>query len=183
MVIRQWVAINGRGVQMYCRRSMTSARVTRDLGVQEATAKLSPEKRQALLQWLSKSGPFWDDERVYGSDLHLEAQGYPVEGTAIGEAAIRSRDASPNHVYDLISFDPSEWMFSPIEVRWVKEEQDGECAVLPVQNHWKVEQVQARIATARAPHESWWDLARCARQENAQLLFANNAFEPLRGCL
>ena len=79
----------------------------------------------------------------------------------------------------LVSFDPSDWLFHPINVTWVHEDDVREG--ISVGNHWNTASVQACLAANPMGAASWQDLATQMRRACTRLTFATNAFHPLEG--
>ncbi len=77
------------GSELHCHRNLSHAQVTRELGMPQAIQRLEPAERSALTQWLTRHGPFWEDERVHGPDDYLECDDQVVTDTAVGEVAFR----------------------------------------------------------------------------------------------
>ena len=71
MTMRE-VARSRYGRELQCHRNVAHAPVTRGLSMPQAVQGLSRDKRSALMQWLARSGPFWEDYRQHGSDDYLE---------------------------------------------------------------------------------------------------------------
>ena len=92
------------GRELQCHRNVAGAQVTHDLSMPQAIQGLSKDKRRALMQWLTRSGPFWDDHRQHGGDDYLECNGELVTDTAAGEAALRLFHGTS---CGLVSMDPS----------------------------------------------------------------------------
>ena len=109
MAIRE-IARRQYGRELQCHRNVAHARVTRDSSMPQAIQSLSKAKRSALMQWLARSGPFWEDVdfRQHSSDDWLECKGEVVTDTVAGEAAYRLF-----HGIEccLVSMDPSSWVF------------------------------------------------------------------------
>ena len=136
---------------------------------------LSEAKRKALMQWLARSGPFWEDDRQHGPDDYLECKGEVVTDTAVGEAA--------HHVFNgiscgLVSMDPSSWLFSPVPVEWHEGESTRS---IGVPNYWDVQGLKIALDAASVSLASWRDLETVARRRCPDLTFSPNCFEPLRG--
>ena len=75
--------------EVYCHRNMTSVQVMPNVYMQQAIQGLPVDDRRAVMQWLTRRGPFWEDERKHGPDDYLECKGEIVTDTAVGEAAYR----------------------------------------------------------------------------------------------
>ena len=85
MAIREAARRFGRDLQ--CHRNVVNAQVTNDLTMPQAVQSLSSEQRRALMQWLTRRGPFWEDIREHGEEDLMEHNDEVVTDTAVGEAA------------------------------------------------------------------------------------------------
>ena len=65
-------------------RQLTSCR---NMSLQQAIQRLSQDKRRSIMGWLTKYGPFWEEERRHSQDEYLECKGELVTNTVVGEAA------------------------------------------------------------------------------------------------
>ncbi len=174
MKIRQITQRFGR--ELHCHRDVANARVTPTLSMPGAIRALAEAERRALMQWLTRQGPFWEDARVHGRDDYLECGGDIVTDHAVGEAAFCCLRGIERH---LVSMDPSSWTSSPVAVTWVTESGAGK--TVEVLNHWQSDSVRAALRSAPAPLASWQDLAKTATARCRSLTFSPDCFEPLLG--
>jgi hypothetical protein len=164
------------GSSIYCHRNFAHARVTATAVMQQAIQGLPMAQRRAWMQWLTRQGPYWEDAQLHDANEWLEANAEMVTNTAIGEAAIcRSRGLSR----ELISLDPSDWLFTPIVVTWMRNETIRDD--ISVKNHWDIRTVQESLAANPISIDSWGTLATHTQQACTRLTFASNAFDPLAG--
>ena len=147
------------------------------MGLQQVIGNLATEQRRAVLTWLTKSGPFWDDVRWHGADDWLECRGEVVTDTAVGEAAWRCCHGVE---CGLVSLAPSEWCHSPLRVTWVREAEGLGDRNVAVQNWW-CEEVLGAALGSQTPLGSWDDLRDASRNRFAGLVFAEDCFAPLAG--
>ena len=119
MAMRNVARRFGRDVQ--CHRALVAVEVLLGVRMQQALGRLAESERRAAMGWLARGGPFWDDVRRHDVDDWLDCQGEIVTDTAVGEAAYRMLHGVE---CGLISFTPSDWDFSPIEVFWRREAED-----------------------------------------------------------
>ena len=174
MKIRQ--VVRQHGSVLYCHRKLAHAQVTPIAVMQRAVQGLPLSQQRAWMQWLTMNGPYWEDARVHGSDDYLDVNGDIVTDTAIGETAIcRSRGL----LRELISFDPSAWLYTPIKVNWIHNDETAD--EIPVPNSWDITSVQARLTANPRPIVSWVDLAAQTQNMCTRLTFAADTFESLRG--
>ena len=160
----------GRNLQVHY--GVANANVTPGISMQQAVRGLSKDERSSLMQWVAKSGPFWEEFRRHNEDDWLEFDGEIVTDTAVGEAAYR---ISHNNECSLVSMDPSSWLRSPLSVEWRESAKS-----INVPNYWDAESLRTAL-DASFPLASWNDLKSLAQSRCTDLTFSQNCFEPLRG--
>lgn len=172
-VARQWKR------DIYCTRRMVEAMPMPGVPMPAAVQGLNEAQRRSVLQWLNRSGPFWDEERQHGEDEWLEdAEGEIVTDSAVGEAAYRTLigiDAS------LVSVVPSDWDRSPV---WVtRRREDGETEGERIQlDNWRDAIALAKaLEDAAPPMGSWQAVSEVAVGKFERLMFADDCFEALDG--
>ena len=176
MVIRSLLRQFGR--DLYCHRNLVNRRVTQDATIPQAVQGLDQNSRRALMGWLTRHGPFWEDVREHGEDDYLECFTYEdriVTDTAVGEAAYgcclgRNRG--------LVSVVPSAWRVSPVQVEWHEED---DVRSVEVRNYWDAGGLEAELRDLQPPIRSWLDLETNARTCCPDLVFAPDSFAPLAG--
>ncbi len=163
------------GRELYCHRNVVNAQVTRDLTMPQAVQSLSIDKRRALMQWLTRYGPFWEDVRQHTGDDYLECRDDIVTDTAVGEAAyccFQEIDRA------LVSINPSAWLTSPLSVNWYENEH---VSSIDIHNYWDVGVLEASLESVPVILESWADLEQVARHRCLGLTFSPGSFGPLNG--
>ena len=174
MKIRTISRQNGWAVS--CHRSFVNGQVTKETRIPEALKVLRLEEQRAVMSWLSRQGPFWDDARLHDSDDWYEWDGNVVTDSAVGEAAhclLHGIDCG------LVSLVPSNFSFDPVEVDRVFDDETRKRVDIP--NHWEPAAFKVFFAAAPPALTSWTVLADHAASRCTRLTFAGNAFEPLRG--
>ena len=174
MGIRQH--IRKHGYTLFCHRDIASARVTPDLVMQQAVNCLSMDEKRAWMQWLTRLGPHWEDNRLYDEDGWLEVAGECVSKSAVGEAAVCCLRGLPR---ELVSFDPSTWLRSPINVKWVHADESSDD--ITVENHWNLDSVKRTLAVNPKPVASWKDVEVRSVERCSRLSFSKDAFNALDG--
>ena len=173
MAIREAARRFGRDLQ--CHRNVVNAQVTNDLTMPQAVQSLSSEQRRALMQWLTRRGPFWEDIREHGEEDLMEHNDEVVTDTAVGEAAyclIHGIGRS------LVSVQPSSWLTSPLVVKWHDNER---VRSIEVPNYWDKDDVESLLESAPFQLGSWKDLEEVAQIRCPDLTFARDSFDPLIG--
>ena len=174
MGIRQ--EIDRLGSSLYGHRSLATASVGPDCVMQQATSGFPRDKRLAWLRWLNTRGPFWEDFRQHGTNDWIEVNGEPVTDSAVGEAAFCCIHGLPR---ELVSFDPSDWLFSPVKATWLRDDSQGEHVSIP--NHWRLESVQESLAANPPTINSWAALSTFSRRAYTRVTITEDAFHPLYG--
>lgn len=164
------------GRELYCHRNLCHAKVTNTLRMPQAIQLLSQDKKSALMQWLTRHGPFWEDDRVHGPDDYLECNAQIVTDTAIGEAAFRCFHGGDHRLVSLV---PSSWEFTPLSV-WLRLD-GGDDLVTKIMNYLTTDVLEAALRSAPRIIETWDQLAVIAQERFPHLTFALDAFDPFRG--
>lgn len=176
MVIRSLMRRFGR--ELYCHRNLVNSRVTQDATISQAIRGLDQNSRRALMGWLTRYGPFWEDVREHGEDDYLDCFRYGdsiVTDTAVGEAAYGCFHGRGR---GLVSVVPSSWEFSPVPVQWHAED---DIRSIDVRNYWDAGALEGELRDLRPPLGSWSDLETTARTCCPDLTFAPDGFAPLAG--
>lgn len=142
----------------------------------QAVRELSREEANALMAWISRHGPFWEEVRVHAGDDYLECDGEIVTDTAVGEAGFCCIQLTERA---LVSISPSNWERSPVSVTLVSDENNRQS--VNVNNYYTVEGLQLALETAPRPMTSWSDLRNVSLARCQNLTFSADAFEPLMG--
>ena len=162
-------------LNLYCHWNVANRQVTQDRSLPQVIGALDRDSRQALMGWLMRHGPFWEDVREHSGDEYLEYEGEVVTDSAVGEAAYNRFHGIDQGV---VSMDPSDWLSSPLTVTWVR---DGQAPGVDVPNFWEADTLKIALEAARAPLASWPDLEMTARARCPDLTFSQESFAPLNG--
>ena len=140
-VMKIRTAIRRAGRELFCHRNLANAQVTANQTMPQAIQSMEHSARQAWIQWLTKRGPFWVEQRQHAEDEWLEIEdGTIVTDSGVGEAAYCLLHDLPRHT---VSFDPSDWLRNPITVTWRKD--DHVQTTVEVPNHWTLESVEQAL--------------------------------------
>ena len=165
------------GRELHCHRKILNAQVTQSMSLPQVIQSWTMDERQSVMQWLTRHGPFWEDERRHGPDEYLECNGDVVTDTAVGEAAVRCLDKIET---SLVSLTPSSWAFSPAIVRW-KSDNDEEVERVNIPNYWDAATLEIDLRTASPQITSWETLENMSKARCTQLTFSSDCFDPLKG--
>lgn len=164
------------GRDVYCHTAILTRDVLRGVSLQRMAGTLPHEQRRVVMFWLTKGGPFWWWDRRHGDDDYLESNGDIVTESAIAEAAFRKL-----HDVDcsLMSFSPSDWNETPIEVIRRREAEGLDDESVAVENFWTVSSLQQRLDREMAPVSSWHELWQVSERRFSKLTFGEYCFRPL----
>lgn len=160
---------------LYCHRGFANRPAMSDTTLRRAVATLSVDQQRAVMAWLDRSGPYWDDEREHDGGDWYECGGEIITDTAIGEAAhclLHGIDRG------LVSLIPSDLAYDPVSVEQVIDELNRVPVAVP--NFWDAIDVDAYLAAAQPALSSWATLEALAKARFTNLTFGTDAFQPLR---
>lgn len=174
MIARQ--SIERRGLRLRCRK-FAHTHINKTTTVLQALQSLPDRnKRLGILSWMTKQGPFWEDDRLHTDYDWFEVSGEIVTDTAVGEAAMHILQGL---TATLVSFTPSAWERTPIDVDRVQD--DASRMTVSVPNVWTQAQVELALQQAERPLQSWDDLVHWAQRECSHLTLAANVIAHLDG--
>lgn len=164
------------GHELYCHKNMANAQVTNAMKMPQAIQHFPRPEQSALMQWLTRNGPYWEDYQEHGSDDYFECNDEIVTDSAVGEAAYRCFHAG---MCQLVSMIPSDWEESPLSVWWRDNgDVDKQVGVI---NHLDAGTIEEVLRNEQAPLESWVQLEATCRARFINIRFAEDAFSPLSG--
>ena len=167
------------GWELLCHRNLLIGNPMPGVTMHQAIMGFPLEsERRAAMAWLTRAGPFWDDMRRHGAGDWLECRDDIVTDTAVGESAFRTL-----HGVDcgLISFSPSDWNFTPVEVTWCREAEGLESRNAVLENWWNAAALEDALQDRAPPIGSWGELREACVHRFESLTFAEDCFEPLAG--
>lgn len=163
------------GRDIYCHRNLVYTQATATMTLPQAVKSLSQAERSAVMQWIDRQGPFWNESRTHDPNEYFECNGQVVTDSAIGEAAFRRFNGLD---WSLFSLTPSTWGQSPLIVEWKKTHKDQSIDVL---NHITLASLDQALRTAPSTIDSWSKLSEAAKARFTKISFSNDAFTPLQG--
>ncbi|MCY4585107.1 MAG: hypothetical protein OXB98_03625 [Bryobacterales bacterium] len=146
--------------------------------MQQAMSRIADSERRAVMSWLTRAGPFWDDLRQHGANDWLACGDELVTDTAVGEAAFRSLHGV---ACGLVSVTPSDWEFSPVEVAWCFRDGGLTDQHASLENWVEVDELQRKLQGTAPPLSSWDDVREACSARFENLIFGTDCFEPMRG--
>ena len=164
------------GREVFCHQALLNVDPMPGVTMQQALQHLSVNERRAALGWLTRDGPFWNDLREHGPNDWLECEDEVVTDSAVGEAAFRTLQGIE---CGLVSFVPSNWDYSPIDVIWRREAEGLENQHTHLDNWRDVVTLEEVLREAAPPIRSWDDLRRVSMNRFESLTFAEGCFSPL----
>ena len=168
------------GREVHCHRMLLAAEAMPGVPMQQAFQRLSVNERRSAMRWLTHGGPFWDEDglRRHGADDYLECRDEVVTDRAVGEAAYRMLHGME---CALVSFTPSDWNFSPVEVTWRRDDEGLGDRTATLENWRDAVALEDRLRDTPPPVRSWDDLRRVSTGRFGNLTFAGACFDPLAG--
>ncbi len=132
-----------------------------------------------VMIWIDRDGPFIEDNRISDPDEYLslpEHNDEVITDAGIGEAAFRQFRGFDN---SLVSFIPSDYNYTPIEVCWHHNNSDVEsCDLL---NFWEAQELENYLQTRQSLPSSWQDMINQLPSRFPNLTFLNDLDRHLAG--
>jgi len=149
-----------------CSRSLHAIELLNTTNLLTGVLANNSPLKTLLLSWLTKYGPFWDDERVNNEEDYFECLGSDVTDQGLGEAARREILEQMTSCY---SFEGVNGVFatSPLEV--VHGLPDEPEAILPIENFWDIEALRSEIQGCQPLPSNWGEAVSRARDDYPSL--------------
>ena len=163
------------GIELCSHHNIGNEYISPGTTLSNALQKFTRDEKASLLVWLTKHGPFWEDDIRHGPDDYLECRDQIVTEKALGEAAYRSAKFGDD--LRLVSFAPSDWEYSPIVVQMATDV----TADVEVPNYWQLSVLKAALQQAEPPIASWEQMEAVARSRFSLLTFSTDCFSHLKG--
>ena len=127
--------------------------------------------------WIDKHGPFIEDELLRSPGEYLDLNdGTVVSEESIGEAAARQFEGLPS---GLVSFAPSTFQHTPVEVRWHQD--DGNTATCDLSNYWAAQELGRYLEGQRQAPATWREFIEQLPARFPNLTFFPNLESHLNG--
>ena len=177
MALRAVARRHGR--EIYCHRMLVAAKTGPNTTMKQALQGLDRDEWRAVMSWMTRGGPFWDDDnrRQHSCDDYLDVSGDEiVTDTAVGEAAFRTL-----HGIDcaLVSVTPSDWDYTPVKAVWRRGAGDVPDETADIENWRDGAALEKRLRGAPLGIRKWADLRQISMKRFGRLVFAEDCFEPL----
>ena len=166
--------------EIYCHRMFADARTGPGTTMRQALQRLGRDERLAAMSWITRGGPFWDDDdlRRHGADDWLECRDDIVTDTAVGEAAFRTLHGIE---CALVSVTPSAWNYSPVKAVWRREEEGVSDETADIENWRDDAALEKRLRNAPRPSPVMGRFTEDIDEPVRQIGVAEDCFEPLDG--
>lgn len=161
---------------LLCTRTIMVRPVTQNLTFQEAIYSTKDHNLRSLtLNWISKSGPFWEEQRQVIEDDYFEYDNRDITDSGIGEAA---RHSSTGSISEVVSFQGSGFDQSPLLVIQGLPEEPLDSHTL--KNNWTWDQLRHSIQAARPPIRNWAQMGEEASARFEYLNLSSACVSPLQ---
>ena len=129
------------------------------------------------MAWMSKNGPFWDDERQSNADDYFEFDGIDVTDAGLGEAARRILAGNEVTTYSFSRPD-KRFSFSPLAVMHGLPE--APINTVCFENIWEICRLEQAFENSTPPPSDWSDMTQRLRAKFVNLLIPDGAVNTLK---
>ena len=146
---------------LYCASGMPNTEIRPGVRVSAVGWRLPRDKRGLLFQWVSKKGPFIEDDPQAADDDLFLFEGEDVTNLGLGEAARRTLAKRPAAALSPVQDPASRFAVDPLcVVHGLEEEPIGR---VPVTNFHETNALADALRAARPEPETWPELLAEAR--------------------
>lgn len=162
-----------KSLNLYCKRDFINYRLSNDETIFKYVMGFEKTEKIDVLTWLSKSGPFWDDEQLHSlGDLYVHDK-EEVTGTALAEAAAQLFYDEECETFSLTN---AKYLGNNIKITWIENKK---CNDFLINNHTTIISLEKKIKQSNKSIESWKRLEELARSEFQNLSFIDECFIPI----
>ncbi|EOI7409554.1 hypothetical protein OZ680_003312 [Yersinia enterocolitica] len=171
MLVRKHLLNNDS--MIYCQRQFINFNFNNGRSVLSYIYQFNREEKIDIMNWLSKNGPFWDDQQLHSSQDEYFHNEIKVTGFALAEAAAQ---ILCNSEYQLFSINSSGYNTPKVPVTLVT---DSDNITIEIENHNSSKSIKLAEIKITSQIESWKDLEDKAREEFKEITFTPESFFPL----
>lgn len=163
---------------LYCSNGLSGRKVYEDVSMVQALNNVEHDARQRFFQWLTRVGPFIEDDRQAEDNDLFWFEDVEVQDMGLGEAARRICAGGASATF---SFDQgSEYNFCIASIPVTHGLLDEPIAEINVQNFWEFSTLSEFVAGLEPTVESWGSMIEYCRRRHGNLLIGENCFGILK---
>ena len=163
-------------LRLYCSRQTGETQAIHGERLLNSVSRLPRDERAVILNWLGKSGPFLDDDRMHADDDLYYLNGEDVTELGPGEAVRQRQKGNDGR---LLSLHNLAFKITPLDVIHGLIEDPLE--TVPVPNTWNFQEVTEWANSADPEPQNWTELLSVARNRYGRLLIGHLCDEVLGG--
>jgi hypothetical protein len=170
-VLQCRIEINKRNDNFYCHYQLSSSPATHNLNFKEAILQSRDQNFiRIILNWIAKSGPFWEDNRLHSEDEWLEDESKEIiTGSSLAEAAWRTTQGKESYT---ISFESFQFNKTPLKVIWKRSDENEQ--LIQVNNFWQLIPLKNFLSHKNPTPKTWPDLIHQCIQQYTNLTFSDD---------
>lgn len=163
--------------RFYCSKCLTTCKVTSEKNFQQIVLSLKDRNfNKLVLEWVGKSGPFWDDDRQENDDDYFECEHQDVTDQGLGEASRRSLIGACACSFSFLG-NASNYSSTPLIVQHgLSEDPLGH---IEVDNYWDRENLLADLNASGLKFSKWSEVDSAIRLMYKFLTIEKDAFEKI----
>lgn len=178
--LKQFLTLRNRSPllasRLFCSRTICYRPVSKNQDFQQAVQASGDRLLTNLvLNWLTRAGPFWEEQRQVVADDYFHYHETDVTELGLGEAARRQLCGA---LANSVSFPSPEFDYSPLPV--IHGLLEEPISTINVVNQWKWEDVQHAVEAATPPIINWEQMLTEARRRFDHLDLTSACGDPLK---
>lgn len=178
--LKQFLALRNRfpllALRLFCSRTICYRPVSPNHTFQQAVS-ISRDKllTNLVLNWLTKAGPFWEEQRQPVADDYFHYKETDVTEQGLGEVARRQLGGA---FANSVSFPAAGFDYSPLPV--IQGLLEEPISTVEVTNQWKWDDIQLAVEAAMPPIINWEQMLTEARRRFDFLYLVAACGDPLK---
>lgn len=161
--------------RFYCLRKVADQEAVPGMTFKAAVQQFrDKDLTRSVMSWITKHGPFWEDNRQHRIDEWFEYEHNIVTDYSLGEATFRMAQAQATAT---LSFCESKFCINPLRVVW--QQADNQRDEFDIPNFWDLSSLEAHLIESEKVPQSWPELIARARVRFSSLSFVDTILDPL----
>ena len=145
-----------------------------NLTVRQAIRKdKNTDRLRLVLDWLTSSGPFHENDRIPQEEDYFEFEGVDVTDSGLGEAARHTISRIPVKTF---SFQGGNLNFSRTPLLVDHGLEDDRLGTYSIDNIWTLSKLESEVESTRPEPKSWEELFSCVAADYPYLKFTDSIY-------
>lgn len=175
-IMKMKVKANGYGYKLECSKRLFEREIYDNRYFPTVLDEFSNNQKKVILLWVTKQGPFWEDEQTHSENDYVTIDGREelFNGDTICELTVLRLK---NTESCLVSILPSSWCINPLNAIYHHDDENSDNVAIT--NFWKIDTFSNFLDSIGYNIVSWDQLEQYCNDIFSNLTFSKVCFRPL----